>query len=134
MLHYYLLTLINSEMTAFKPLDTFEFPRADAQVTEENLYWKRLGVCIFNCMKFSRIAFYDTFYIYVCFLCLVPFRFQRIWSGGLYPFLWTRTVRCCRNLFCSSEWIFLIQILYSNPNVQVLHLSAIRLLLQLVAC
>lgn len=33
-------------MTEFKPIEIYEFPRAGAQVTAENLYWKRLGVCM----------------------------------------------------------------------------------------
>lgn len=45
-------------MTEFKPLEIFEFPRAGAQVTEENVYWKRLGFpCAFK--EFGAIDFID---------------------------------------------------------------------------
>lgn len=43
-------------MTEFKPLETLEFPRVGAPITEENLYWKKLGVRMKSNRMFNKIC------------------------------------------------------------------------------
>lgn len=41
-------------MSEFKPLEQLEFPHLGTPLTEENLYWKKLGVSFLNISVLSK--------------------------------------------------------------------------------